>query len=302
MARFKLLPYVFAIRNRGQGGRLQLDGLRGGGLDALDVISDFLETLEDVRFIDERDKALLLDGDAVRQGRTLFGILKGGEHGVMADFANRVTGEVEENARTMQDAEVYPFFFLVHVPEGLDNGIMIFQKFGVYGIKTDFDLLLNQFLENLGFIAGIRRMIGRELIERLDRSRLMEVRLIRHEVPADVAVRVHGGDADEVKEERVFKVRRSEGIELAQRFRRLLGNRDIAFYEVGGERYDEVKAVIDENGTKVTLSFGDENRMFEYLPIDEEEIPLEGGFPTLGHLSTVGLDYLETLIGRLERD
>ncbi|MCK4798209.1 MAG: hypothetical protein KAT05_12570, partial [Spirochaetes bacterium] len=230
--------------------------------------------------------------------RDVYGIAKSGEYGIEADFVDIETSEVIPHARKKEHSETYPFFFHFSLPTGLNSGILILQVFKVFGIKTLLEKTINEYLSELGLIIEFNRLISDTLLEQIEKSRLMELQLIRYDVPRDIADKIHNGRAHEISEIRTFHVKSKQEISLTDKLKSTLSNREKSYYEILGVQYDEIKAIIEQNGSKSVLTFGNQNIFREFMPLDGD-IPISHGFPKYEYLLEKTGMYIEHLLDRL---
>ena len=229
------------------------------------------------------------------EGREIIGIVKSGEYGVGADFFNVDDGNFIPNARTVNDSEIYPFFFHFNLPENSREGKLILQMFGVYGVLTVLQRDINNFLEQYNYSISFNRIVSHDFLNEMNSSRLVEVRLIKRSVPRDIADQIHNGVSQDLIEERVFKVHRKKNINPTDYLRQLLSNRDIDQYEILNERYSEVKAILTQSGSRRTITFGGADAHLGEELILPRDIPLQYGHPVFTILLSNSREYLAIL-------
>ena len=298
MARFKLVPYIVRIRKKHARKFRKLSDVDGEGNDGVNLILDCLGGLKQARIMDDSQRTLLLE-ELESKGRDILGLTKAGDYGLVADFLDVDSGVLRPEARREVDAEMVPFFFHFRMPKKAKKGLLILQMTGVSGIKTILEQVLNECLEHLDLKIVLNRLVSQELLQQVEGSRLIELRLIRYDVPRDIAEQVHQGGAEEIVEERLYRPKRALQIRLAERLREALAEREARYYEVLGEQYDEIKAVIKRGSSYITLTFGEGRGIRESMPLDDENLPLEGGFPSFGFLKARSREYIGHLADRL---
>ncbi|MFA5253307.1 MAG: hypothetical protein WC367_01390 [Methanoregula sp.] len=333
MTQFKLIPYTVRISKIGTPNEfLRLDDLNGEKARAIEnrrrdnlnnsgqsvfspeeierfhqndiyyILQNYLETRNQHTVFDEDKKTISFDSSII-ENREIFGIIKSGEYGYGADFYNVDEGTYTLNARTVSDSEVYPFFFHFYLPEDSNEGKIILQVFGVYGISTVFQREINQFLEHLNYSISFNRMVTRDFLDEMDSSRLIEIRLIKRSVPRDVADQIHNGVSQDLTEERVFKVQRKKCLNPAPLLRQALENRNIDQYEILNEKYSEIKAVVTHNGSRRTITFGGADVSMGEEWILAEDTPLQrSGHPRFISLLSNSREYLAILNGISENN
>lgn len=293
MVKFKLVPFIVRVKQKNTNEPVHLNNMDGQNTDFLGVLNQCFQGTQSTQVLQDNQKTISVE-QVNFSGRDVYGIAKSGEYGIEADFFDTETHQVIPHARRSVHSETFPFFFYFHIPTGLERGILILQMFKVYGIKTVLEKTINEYLDSLEFNMELNRLISQTLLEQLEQSRLVELQLIRYDVPRDIADQVHDGSPDEIFEKRSFHVNSKKEINLTDAIKRLLSDRETTYYEVLGEQYDEIKAIIEKGGSKITLTFGDHGIYREFMSL-EGDIPLENGFPTYNYLLETTRGYLEHL-------
>jgi hypothetical protein len=325
MTQFKLIPYSVRISKIGNPHEfLKLDDLNGekeqltqakrrqnnnqGPIvftpeeterlkqnDIFFILQRFLGREGDPTIFREDKKTISFDRSRV-ENREINGIVKSGEYGVGADFYNVDDRNYRLNARTVNDSEVYPFFFHFYLPEDSNEGKIILQMFGVYGVSTVLQRDINRFLEPFDYSISFNRIISRDFLDEMDTSRLIEIRLIKKSVPRDVADQIHDGVSQDLTEERVFKIHRKKTLNPTNALRLLLSNRDVDQYEILNESFSEVKAIVTNKGSRRTITFGGADaRLGEEMILPEEIALQQNGHPVFADLLSNSKQYLAIL-------
>ena len=87
--------------------------------------------------VDGRTQKLIRVNQVNLQNRSLSGIVETGEYGYEAEIYNVQMGNVAYQ-RTINDAEMMPFYFLTGLPVQSTVGVLMFQRRSQYGISTVF--------------------------------------------------------------------------------------------------------------------------------------------------------------------
>ncbi len=293
MAKFKLVPFIVRVKQKHTNEFVHLNNVDEQGTDFLGLLNQCFQVTQNVRVMENNQKTISIE-QVNSSGRDIYGIAKSGEYGIDADFFDIETSEVIPHARRSEHSETFPFFFYFHLPIGMERGILIIQTYKVYGIKTIIERTINEYFDDLGLVMELNRLISQTILEQLEQSRLVELQLIRYDVPRDVADKVHDGSPEEIFEKRSFHVQYKKEINLTNRIRNLISDRETVYYEILGAQYDEIKAIIEKDGRKITLTFGEKDIYRESMPLDGD-IPLERGFPTYNYLLRMAIEYMELL-------
>ena len=293
MARFKLVPYIVRVKQKQTDDALPLTDIDGKGNGFLKYLQKYFQETQETQVLEQPQKTISVDRFEVSQ-INVYGIVKSGEYGVAADFVDIETLEDIPHAREEKHSETLPFFFFFHIPDDTTRGTLILQMFKVHGIKTILEGTLNEYFSEYGLVVEFNRLISQALLEQLEENRLVELKLIRYDVPRDIADKVHDGRPEEITEERVFKVKRNKNYSIPQSIKNMMSHKETTYYEILDEHYDEIKVLIEKDGSKKTLSFGTEDIFRESMPLDGS-MPMEGGFPSHDYLLRKAEDYLEHL-------
>jgi len=307
MVRFKLVPYAVRIRRKMSEDYVVLDKIpmSGGFVDFFKIFTDFLRSYTKQSYILQKDRKTLYVEDLTIKDemRIVHGIIKSGEYGYEADFYDVKAQRRIPGARKVEHSEELPFFFLFHSPlaKNRDRGFLILEKFKNFGVRSVFGRSLQNYMkvnidENL--IVEIHPIIGEDLMKKLESAdRILELKLIKKKVPKDVADKVLIENYEDVYEERSFKIKRNKNIffKKMESLIETLKNVTYPYYEVKGEKYDDIKIVIEEGKSQRTLSLG-ELKFRESMPLNEKTLKFERGFPTHDSLYREAVRYLNMIL------
>lgn len=304
MARFALVPYRIRVKNIRSKDYLQLDNLHGK--DVTKIMRGALKLGTGTHVFDESKKTLSVRGKVTLKGRHLSGTLMSGEYGYEARFYNIETRIAAKWKRLEKHSEALPFFFLFHLPKGKTAGFLILQRFKNFGVKTVLRDYLNNVLKPMNLAVEINPMISHELLEKIEQSRLVSLRMIRYDVPRDIADYYHEGSATELTIEKVIRAKVGDDIRLTKRIKKMLADsisdQEPVYYEILDERWDEIKAkIVEVDGkSRKTLTFGPKHAFRESMPLDIEDMEMRGGFPTYKYLLGRAEGYLSHLLERMK--
>ena len=291
MAQFRLIPYRIRLKRLENNDYVNnLSNIDGNGTQFLDLLESYLREINSAKVLRDKMKTIFISR-IERDNRDLYGLAEGGEYGISASFTDIETLEITPQARRPNHSEGYPFLFYIRIPENTDKGFIILQQYRTFGIKTNLQHIVNERFRLLGFELALGHLISRDLMDQIENSQIMSLRMIRYDIPRDRAERVHEGEPQEIIEEHVFRAKRNKEISLTQLLKdSLVSERDTRYYEVLDERYDEIKICIDRGRDRKTLTFGDGQKCLESMPLNT---PSDGGFPEYQLLSERGQGLLE---------
>ena len=269
-----------------------------------DFLSFFREYLNDRisdYYVDvERRKLLRVSrASSSKSKRVLRGIVLSGEYGYEADLYDMEASTVSYR-RSQRDAEMMPFYFLVHLPKGVNEGILILQKRAQFGIRTaflrDFEHYFNEFYPRIQI--EINSLVPPQLINRyLQDGNLTTLRFIRFRIPSDVIDSYEGGGhvEEEGTAELVIKARRRDGIPLLARVRDVVnGNRSVTeMIELRDFDYDNVKVEIELNGKRKIFDLSNIMSLQANYDITQDVAIGGDGHPVFESIDALALDLLE---------
>lgn len=318
MARFKLIPYSIRVSYKGEDTSIPLNEIP---TDDPNEFKDFYEifksfckkyeyTEEETRFIRKTDSNRVLffsNYCPIDDYRLVYGTIKSGDYGYETDFLDIRGKKLMPSARKRHHSEVIPFFFLLHLPLGKnkDRGFLILEFFKNQGIKS----ILQDSLENyLHDVTGrkdlrlkINPMISHELIRKLESAkRILEVKFIKREIPRDVAEKNLVENYKDIYEERSFKIKRNKSLKfkggITERLIEQLKEVKYPYFEISNEKYDEIKIVVEENGSTHTLTIKGAPKLREQRILSPKELEFQGGFPKESSILPIALSYLNSIL------
>lgn len=303
-----LVAYGFCVRDLGNH-RLELHNIMGKSIIqilsegiAMDINSYSDDRNSERVICFDKNETELFQNDAGQDiYSALFARIKTGEYGLQSEIVDSRTGLVSHN-RTETEADVMPFGFSVCVPAGeCDNGIVILQTIGSYGVKLALNKKLNDIVksidDDLRFEMGV--VVPRVVLNRFfEHGVLKAIRFIQYEIPADEAERLGlNNNTNEASKEVIIKKPTGFLRNKAREFEEWRNGR-IAYgdiVQIEDFEYDELKLDFKLGKTSKTISLNniDKLQMTEDIT---DDVTLEGGHPTFETLKEVmnstGKEYL----------
>jgi len=305
MKTFYLTPYIIRVKSGSD--YLNLSNIQVGQnrIDLYDEILEILSELQEahLKVFDEQQKGLLVEEVSYNEKeRIIYGSLKGGEFGETQEIINKETGEVTK-IKEKDEIPMSPYYFLIYIPKDNDKGILLLEKISQYGIKSYFENVLKNSLQNrqYGFTLYIHPIILKEVLEEVFSHEVAKIRIIKNKIPMDIADRYNLGES-EAYEEISFVAKRNKAFlpEFFQNIKdRLINGESISFAEiipnVNNEEIDKVKLEFRlSNNKRRTISITDIVNLKSDLILDD--IPLsEDGFPEFDKIHEEALFLLGTI-------
>jgi hypothetical protein len=290
MRAFSLTTYTIRVQNRTETQYLPVANF-GAGVDLLEVLTEYLNTLHVDIYHDQENQLLLRVPRFEVKGRTVSGLLEKGEYGIESELLN-VHDESTSYERTIDDAEMLPYYFLVVVPIDADEAVMNFQKSGLSGIKSVFTYDFGGYFSDVhpDFRIQINRLVPRQLLDRFfGRGRVIKIRLVRYGIPSDITDLINTGHTEEEGSlELQIRAKRGRALEIKERVQEILeGRRDLqSFIELRDFEYDNVKIELEIGGRYRTIDLRNPDNLRSHYDISNM-ISTHGGHPEYASIDDV---------------
>ncbi|MBB6218674.1 ribosome-associated translation inhibitor RaiA [Anaerosolibacter carboniphilus] len=242
----------------------------------------------------------------VEDYKYIIGKVKSGSYGLTSEIIDSATGATQYN-KNESDADVIPFYFTLAVPAGETNrGILILENVGVFGIKQQFDRLLEEYLRSINpeYELSINSFTPVQYIDHfLDDGVIKSMRFIRYDIPADTAQRLGLNNGVAFDEYVIHHVGRNNDIrdKIKSYVRGRVRIRNIAEIDFD---YDNVKVEVKIGKRSKVLNLENINKIVISEDVTDRLVLL-GGHPTEESMSVVFEENLEeylTLSGLIVRD
>jgi hypothetical protein len=201
--------------------------------------------------------------DFENMNRSISGILEHGIYGISSKIVDVNTDNVNYK-KQKDDTDILPSYFLMHIPEDRDEGILILQQTGKHSIREILEIFIKRYFSNLypDFDFEINHLVSEELIKKaLYKGTIKSLRCVKHQAPRDI---VDG--LDEEHEEKPFNLeivlsgKKIPFMDTIKKFldpnsksdiKRLIEFRGMPF------DYDTIKVDVDIEGSKRTFDLND---------------------------------------------
>ena len=304
MARFSLTPYTLRIRDTVSGTYLPLGNL-SEHQDLLQLFTEYLHDRMANYSFSPTSQKLLRVVQYSSQARVVSGVVETGEYGFEADLYNIQTSSVSYQ-RTVDDAEMMPFYFMANLPRQQDEGILILQRTSQYGIRTVFLQDLAKHIKEIDATKHIEinPLVPADLLSQyLKDGRLTKVRLIRFMLPSDMAVAYDsGGHREEFGYvEYSINARRNQTLPFVGRMLDVIAhNREInQMTELQGYDYDTVKVELELGGSRRTLDLSNINKLRAHYDISDDVDVGANGHPIFASIDKAAHDLMDTLMSTI---
>ncbi len=299
MANYFLSSYTIRLVDKSSGEMLPIDNFYQG-TDLYTIFNQNLNSLMTSLSHDSTAQKLLRVSHYSPSARIMSGIIETGEYGYESELYD-IQSSVVAHHRTVNEAEMLPFYFLAHLPSHSDEGIILLQRFQQFGIKTIFTNYFEQYFEaNYPDIAiKIYPLVPQDLISQYLRyGRVIKIRFIKFNIPSDLAdIVAHGHSEEEGEIEFVIKAKRRGHLEVVDRITEVLqGRREVRYlYELRDFEYDSVKIEVDINGRHRTIDLSHLERLNSYFDISSEVQVGSNGHPVYASIHSIANTLLHDL-------
>jgi hypothetical protein len=303
MSTISLASYTLRVKNKTDAKSVDLSRLNGTR-DMLDICWQFLEDRYEEPSHDSSSRKLIrvIKLDREKRSRSLTGLLQTGEYGFASDLLDVESGEVSHK-RSSQEAEMIPFYFLFNIPPGVDEGIVILQRFRTSGIRK---LLLADFQKYFATQFGeyrveINPLTPESVLQqyRSDQCRITKARFVRFSLPSDLADLYNNQDHEEEEGyvEYTINAKRNRTLPIWARLNEVLtGKREMnRLLEIESFDYSNVKIEVDLNGTRRTIDLANPKQLRAYYDITDKLSPTEEGHPAYNEVDAIAKDLLAEL-------
>ena len=146
MARYSLATYTIRIKDKVRDIYVPINNIQNG-TDFLNVMDNYLSNRNMNMAHQQAQRKLLKIRNFTHQNRVFSGIVETGEYGYEAELLD-VNSSRTTHRRSVSEAEMLPFYFLIFLTQNTDEGILILQRFKQYGIRTIFGRDINEYISS----------------------------------------------------------------------------------------------------------------------------------------------------------
>ena len=294
-----LTSYTIRLIDRNSHDPLLTDNFQNGE-DLFNLMNHNFNSLRTTLSNDTDLQKLLRVTRYSSSSRIITGVIQSGAYGFESDLLDTQSGALAHH-RSVNEADMLPFYFLVHVPNNSDQAILILQRFGINGIKTIFTKYYSDYFVNNypDILFEINPLIPGDYLSTLvEDGRFTKIRFIKFGVPHDFAD-VYSNDGHIEREgyfEQTITVPRGYFLQLADRIRGIRnGQLDLkSMYEIPND-YDKVKVEVELNGRYRTIDLSNLDRFRPYYDITDEVDIGTDGHPVFNSINGIARELLSDI-------
>jgi hypothetical protein len=294
---FSLATYVVRVRNVIDREYEAIDAILDEH-DLLDIMRKYLEEIKKETSDDEEARLILRIPRLAEEKRTLSGTIETGAYGHESVLYHRKKKQDVYN-KTRDEADMSPFFFLLDVPKGVDEAILILQRSGAYGIRQIlYNILASRFESEFDDLRlRIDPLVVDSDLKRLfRRGRVTQIRYCRYGLSSDIADHYEGGHKESPgRMELVFHARRGDHFNLAGKIREVVEGKTVAevfALEETEFEFDTVKLGLEENGRTKQVDMSHYMKVRSYHDVTENLKILASGHPDFESIKQQAVELL----------
>ena len=273
--------------------------------DLLDFLHDCLNSLTQRSSRNEGQKQVLRVKSLKRDNRTLSGIIETGEYGIESTLLDVETGK-EVHKRKTNEANMLPFYFLIDLPEGVDEGIILLQRTGMYGIRHILAGILDVMFDQRfpEYRLRFHSLVESKEIEKYQKGKVETIRFISFKIPSDITDAFDRGHKEALGHaELVVQAKRGSHLPINSTLSQFFsGKRELAKLVALKEtnfRYDDIKIRSRVGRAARTMDLSDLKRLRGYHDISDEVDLDHSGHPKLSSIHRLAEALRDRLLAKL---
>ena len=286
----------------------QEDGTKSKTPDIFQELSTYLAKISsdydhnsDIKKLMKIDNLIINPDD----NRCLSGIIKTGEYGYESELI-KVPEKLLSHKRITDEAEMLPFYFLISLPKGRDEGIVILERFGQKGVRRIFRDSFNKYFSRMypNYRIEMNPLVTKKLVDYyMNHGGLKKIRFIRFGMGKNIEDAYDRKDHEEKEGymELIAHAERGLGkyLPLKGRVNEFLsGKRElkrlIELQEYNFE-YDNIKLELEVNKKSRTIDLSDLYKIRAYYDITDRVRMSENGHPLFDSIDQNAHNLLDDL-------
>lgn len=304
MTKISLSLHTIRIRKKRSEDYLSLSEF-SPGLDLLDVLDEYFSNLTTTLSIDSGSKSILAIKHHTKRLRALKGIVRTGDYGYESDIVDPNDGAIKYT-KSVNEAEVLPFFFMIYIPEGKDEGLLALQRFGNLGITNTLKLDVNKYFSGRdtldGFKLEVKSLVPEDVITSLvDNGNITTVKFKKFGIQQDIADQYDGGGHKELQGYTELKIVAKNGMPFKSKVRAVLRGQRLAsnMIELDDFRYDTVSITVNVNGESRTIQLDNLNSFKAYYNITDRVRLGPDGHPRFDAMALCAKEYINDAVNSI---
>jgi hypothetical protein len=142
---------------------------------------------------DTESKVVLRVSKLVKSARQINGLIEIGEYGAESQLWD-IKEKAVTHDRKITEADMLPFYFLVDLPDGVDEGVLLLQRTGLFGIRHILlDIMAPLFeKQHPQFRLHFNPLYDEGELDKYVKGQIESIRFVSFQIPSD-AIEAFGG-------------------------------------------------------------------------------------------------------------
>jgi hypothetical protein len=302
MSKITIESYSVKLRDKKTGDYLNFGDVLPAK-DFLKFIESFFENLEAKVDGEALTNKLLrvTAGTIKKNNREFTGIVETGEYGYESTFIDADTGKPQYK-RKVKDAEMLPFYFLLWLPKDQNIGLILLQRFGLYGISQIFRNSLQSFIKSElpNLSVEFSPIYSDKLLQKvIENGEIKKVTFTKYDIPKNIEDYFEKGAHNEMRGHIEYSLvaSRNNKLKLADRLNKLLfgSGKVTRLVELKNFSYDDTKIEFKHGKETRRFVLGDFLKFKAYYDVSEQVKKAKDGHPEFTSINRIATDIRKEL-------
>lgn len=257
------------------------------GFDLLDVLDEFFSGLAKKASRDKEAQQIVRAQKLKKDidNRRIYGVVETGEYGLESVLWDVETERVVHK-RKSTEANIFPFYFMVDIPDGTDEGIIVFQRTANYGIRQLLYQMLETKFDQDFDDCGVRFMplVEEKELEKYQKGKIETLRFISLNIPKDITDAFDRGHREKPGYvEYVVHAKRGYSIPVQDRLRQFFSGQKpldkLIALDENNFKYQDIKVTSRVGPSRRTVDLAKLSKLRSYHDISDVALDGNTGHP-----------------------
>jgi hypothetical protein len=270
--------------------------------DLLEFFDRFLSTVKSSTLHDKDFQQVLRVQKLKKEKRRIYGVIETGEYGQESTLWDVEKKSVAHERKTTE-ADMLPFYFLLDIPEGPDEAVLLLQRLGMFGIRQVLHQALDRkFQERFpDYRLRLNPLVEAKEIEKYTKGKIESIRFVHFGIPSDIAEAFDSGHKEiEGRVELVVHARRGSSLPLTDKLRQFLkGDKELGkliALDDSGFEYENIKVKSRVGRTSRTVDLANLKHLRSYYDVtDSVRVDRGSGHPQFDSIHSIASDLADRL-------
>jgi len=280
-----LAAYDVKVWNSGDKNSEILSDFDAEGSDLLNFLHTVLLNIKNSTLDQKELQQAMAVSKLDKQSRILTGIIETGDYGRESNIINVGTKKTVYR-RKMEDAEMWPFYFFIEIPEGIEDGLLILQRTAHYGIRKVLHWVLDTaFTEKYpDFQLRLSSLADQDQMEKYIKGRVQEITFVRKTISPDIEENYDRGHQEvHGSVELVIRARRGSALPMNSWLSKIFKSRKpVGIFALDNTEkfaYENVKAKVKLGRSSRIINAANPMRLRPYYEVTDAVIMGKDGHP-----------------------